>query len=119
MQRCLGAMPQIEAQLAASMAMPVEFDVIQDRLGAEGETHEDQPGQDHQEQADDDGLVEQWTQSLEEPVPIWVKPFTWWRECRLAQLNRLLLQPGSSTRWREEGLVAKPSAGYAQASRST
>ena len=67
-------MPQIEAQLAASMAMPVEFDVIQeDRLGADGEDlyeadTEDQPGQDHQEQADDDGLVEQWTQSLEEPV---------------------------------------------------
>jgi len=67
-------MPQIEAQLAASMAMPVEFDVIQEeRLGAEGDDlyeadTEDQPGQDHQEPAGDDGLVEQWTQSLEEPM---------------------------------------------------
>ena len=101
-------MPQIEAQLAASMAMPVEFDVIQeDRLGADGEDlyeadTEDQPGQDHQEQADDDGLVEQWTQRLEEPV-LDLGQTTWWRRLPIDNSVTFVTARESSTRWRAEG----------------
>ena len=66
------ALAELAAELGVAPGVATIGSMVE-RLGADGEDlyeadTEDQPGQDHQEQADDDGLVEQWTQSLEEPV---------------------------------------------------
>ena len=66
--------PQLEAQIAASVALPVEFELIQDeRLSQDaaeqfGDFEDDQSTHDQDEQNEDSDLVEQWTKSLEEPV---------------------------------------------------
>ena len=67
-------LPQLEAQIAASTAMPVEFELVQeDQIGAdsdlestafEGASDEQEDGT---EQTDGD-LVEEWNQALEDPV---------------------------------------------------
>ena len=66
--------PQLEAQIAASVALPVEFELIQEeRLSQDASDHlgdfeDDQSTHDQDEHDEDSDLVEQWTKSLEEPV---------------------------------------------------
>ena len=66
--------PQLEAQIAASVALPVEFELIQDEVLSQdaseqfGDFEDNQSAEDQDESSDDPDLVEQWTKSLEEPV---------------------------------------------------
>jgi flagellar hook-length control protein FliK len=68
-------MPQLEAQIAASVAMPVEFELVQeDLLGddewaqqfAEADDDEGEPAPSDQDASSE--LVNEWTQALEDPV---------------------------------------------------
>ena len=67
-------LPHLEAQIAASVAMPVEFELIQEEIlgndsGLQLGEFADQEG--HSDEADsgeDSDLVDQWTKHLEEPV---------------------------------------------------
>ena len=68
-------MPQLEAQIAASVAMPVEFELVQEDLIGDDELAQQfaEGGDDSGEQAatDQDSsseLVNEWTQALEDPV---------------------------------------------------
>jgi flagellar hook-length control protein FliK len=68
-------LPQLEARLAAQMAMPVEFELVhEDALGADADLLEDpdfeQQAQDQHESnnASDSDRVEEWSSALEEPI---------------------------------------------------
>ena len=67
-------LPHLEAQIAASVAMPVEFELIQEEiLGHDsglqlGEFADQEGHSDEADSGDDDDLVDQWTKHLEEPV---------------------------------------------------
>ena len=66
--------PQLEAQIAASVALPVEFELIRDELMGQDapenftDFEDEQSTHDQDEHNEDSDLVEQWTKSLEEPV---------------------------------------------------
>lgn len=66
--------PQLEAQIAASVALPVEFELIRDELMGQDapenftDLEDEQATHDEDEHNEDSDLVEQWTKSLEEPV---------------------------------------------------
>ena len=66
--------PQLEAQIAASVALPVEFELIRDELMGQDapenftDLEDEQATHDEDEYNEDSDLVEQWTRSLEEPV---------------------------------------------------
>jgi hypothetical protein len=67
-------LPQLEAQIAASTSMPVEFELIQEELfSGENETtdrslEEESAEQDNDSQGADTDLVNEWNLALEEPV---------------------------------------------------
>jgi flagellar hook-length control protein FliK len=67
-------LPHLEAQIAASVAMPVEFELVQEEIlgndaGLQLGEFADQEGDSDQADSGEEGdLVDQWTKHLEEPV---------------------------------------------------
>ena len=67
-------LPQLEAQIAASVAMPVEFELVQEEILANdtglqlGDFADQEGHSDEAESGEEGDLVDQWTKQLEEPV---------------------------------------------------
>jgi hypothetical protein len=67
-------LPQLEAQIAASTSMPVEFELIQEELFSDDNEMTDRSLEEQSEERDSDSqstdadLVEEWNQAFEEPA---------------------------------------------------